>query len=102
MKRFALPLALIFLIAVMLYTGKAEANEPRIVREISFVPCHGNPLYLFVFDSGSVAIFDLRLVTEHEETRSVFLRYLDKAKADTTLKEIVLRQECPKAEGADT
>lgn len=93
-------IAILVLLAIMWVP--ADANEPKLVREIALIPCIGNPLYIFVFDTGSVAMFDLVRVTEDAEVRAIFTRLLDKAKKEITLKEIVLRQDCPKPEGAHT
>lgn len=100
-RAFLLPLvASVILLAVMSFPS--DADEPRIIREISFVPCQGNPIYLFVFDNGSAAIFDLVLVSEDAKIRSVFISMLDKAKTETTKAELYIKQNCPKPEGART
>jgi hypothetical protein len=100
MRAFLLPLICIAILCAVMWTP-ADAVEPKIVREIAIIPCVGPPLYFFVFDSGSVAVFDLQRATEDPQTRDVLMSLIAKAKTEVTLKELVLRQHCPK-EGAST
>lgn len=80
------------ILALFIAIAPAHAAELRIVREISFIPCVGDPLYIFVFENGNVAMFNLRVASEDAEIREILLKHLDKAILDTKLKEIVLKQ----------
>lgn len=99
MRAFLLPVVVILIICAVMWVP-AEAKEPRLVREIAFVPCEGSPVYIFVFDTGSVALFDLVRVTRDAGTREIFVKLIDRAKAEVTKKEVVLRQKCDKPDGA--
>ena len=97
MKR--LLLGILIICAVM--WAPADADEPRIIREIAIIPCSAAPLYIFVFDTGSVAVFDLQRATESPDVRRKLMDLIDRAKVETTLKEVVLRQHCER-EGSST
>ena len=99
MRAFLMPIVVILILCAVMWVP-ADAAEPRIIREIAVIPCDGPPLYIFVFDTGSVAVFDLQRATEDPQTRVILMRLIDRAKTETTLTEVVLRQKCEKSAGA--
>lgn len=96
-----------FLLIALMLTGCAATPieeapvEPRIIRDIAIIPCASAPLYIFIFNSGYVAVFDLQRATESPDVRRKLLDLIDRAKRETTLKEVVLRQHCER-EGSST
>ena len=100
-RAFLMPVVVILILCAVMWVP-ADATEPKIIREIAVIPCDGPPLYIFVFDTGSVAVFDLQRATEDSQTRAILMRLIDRAKTEVTLTEVVLRQRCEKAEGSAT